>query len=190
MITTRSLKFGLLMATLAVAPIATGSAQGGGRPRGGERQGGAGRMDRAQLEQRFRQRLATLLRNQLGLTDEGMRQLSDVNQRFDLQRRELNRREMMARRTVREEVLKGDSADNSRVEQLMKEQFKIEHERIDLTEAEQRELSKFLTPVQRARYLGVQEQVRREMDQIRGRGMQPMGDPPQGGMRGRRPPPA
>ena len=178
------------MVGLAVAPLNTGSAQGGERQRGAQRQGGGGRMDRAQLEQRFRQRLATLLRTQLGLNDEGMRQLSDVNQRFDLQRRELNRREMMTRRTVREEVLKGDSADGARVEQLMKEQFKIERERIDLTEAEQRELSKFLTPVQRARYLGVQEQIRREMDQIRGRGRQGFGDPPQGGMRGRRPPPA
>jgi hypothetical protein len=186
--TTRSLKLGLMAVALMVAPLSTGSAQRGERQRGGQRQGGVGRVDRAQLEQNFRARLANLLRTQLGLTDDGMRQLSEVNQRFDLQRRELNRREMMTRRTVREEVLKGDSADNGRVEQLMKEQFKIEHERIDLVEAEQRELSKFLTPVQRARYLGVQEQVRREMDQLRGRGMQPMGDPP-AGMRGRRPPP-
>jgi periplasmic protein CpxP/Spy len=186
--TTRSLKLGLLMAALAVAPLATGNAQGGERQRGGQRQGGSGRMNRAQLEQNFRVRLANLLRTQLGLNDDGMRQLSDVNQRFDLQRRDLLRREMMTRRTIREEVLKGDSVDNAHVDQLMKEQFKIEHERIDLTEAEQRELSKFLTPVQRARYLGVQEQIRREMDQLRGRGMQPFGDPP-AGMRGRRPPP-
>ena len=185
---TRSLKLGVMLVALAVAPLASGNAQGGERQRGGQRQGGSGRMDRAQLEQRFRLRLANLLKTQLGLSDDRMRQLSDVNQRFDLQRRELNRREMMARRSVRQEVLKGDSADNGRVEQLMKDQFKIEHERIDLTEAEQGELSKFLTPVQRARYLGVQEQVRREMDQIRGRGMQGFGDPPQGGPRGRRPP--
>lgn len=187
--TTRSVKLGLLMATLLVAPLTEGGAQRGERQRGGERQGGAGRVNREQLEQRFRVRLANLLRTQLGLTDDGMRQLSDVNQRFDLQRRELNRREMMTRRTLREEVMKHDSADVPRVEHLLTEQFKIERERIDLTEAEQRELSKFLTPMQRARYLGVQEQIRREMDQIRGRGMQPMGDPPEG-IRGRRPPPA
>ena len=177
------------MVGLAVAPLTSGSAQGGERQRGAQRQGGGGRMDRAKLEQRFRQRLASLLRTQLGLKDDQMRQLSDVNERIDLQRRELNRREMMTRRTLREEVLKHDSADVGRVDELLKEQFKIERERIDLTEAEQRDLSKFLTPVQRARYLGVQEQIRREMDQIRGRGMQPMGEPP-AGVRGRRPPPA
>ena len=166
-----------------IAPLTSGSAQGG------RREAGVGRQNREQMEQRVRVRLANLLRTQLGLTEEGMRQLSDVNQRFDRDRRELLRREMMTRRSLREEVLKHDSANAVRVEQLLTEQFKIERERIDLTEAEQRELSKFLTPVQRARYLGVQEQVRREMDQLRRRGMQPMGDPPQGGQRGRRPPP-
>ena len=147
-------------------------------------------MNRQELELRFRLRLSTLLKTQLGLTDEGMRQLSDVNQRFDRQRWDMNRREMLTRRSLREEVLKLDSADAGRIEQLITDQFKIERERIDLTEAEQRELSKFLTPVQRARYLGVQEQIRREMDQLRGRGMQPMGDPPVGAdPRRRRPPP-
>ena len=175
--TTRSLKLGMLMALLVVSPLSTSAAQRGDRA--GVRQGGAGRANRGELEQLIRVRLATLLKTQLGLTDEGMRQLSEVNQRFDRQRREMNRREMMTRRSLREEVLKLDSADSGRVAQLITEQLKIERERIDLTEAEQGELSKFLTPVQRARYLGVQEQIRREMDQLRGRGMQPLGEPPQ-----------
>jgi ribosomal protein S18 len=180
----RSWKHGLLVTALLIAPLASASAQGE------RRQGGGARGNREQMEQRVRMRLANLLKTQLGLTDEGLRQLSEVNQRFDQDRRELLRREMMTRRSIRAEVLKLDSADAGRIDQLITEQFKIERERIDLTEREQRELAKFLTPVQRARYLGVQEQVRREMDQLRGRGMQPLGDPPQGGMRGRRPPPA
>ena len=182
---TRSFKLGLLSALLVLSPLSVSDAQ---RARqGGDRQGG-GRVNREQLEQRFRMQLATLLKTQLGLSDEGMRQLSDVNQRFDRQRRELNRREMMARRALRDEVLKHDSADVARVEQLLTDQFKFERERIDLTEAEQRELAKFLTPVQRARYLGVQEQVRRQMDQMRGRGREGFGEPPVGAPRGRRPP--
>ena len=148
---TRSLRLGLLSALLVLSPFAASDAQ---RPRqGGERQGG-GRGNREQLEQQFRSRLANLLKTQLGLTDEGMRQLSEVNQRFDVQRRNLNRREMMARRELRTEVLKQDSADLAKIDRLIAEQFKLERERIDLTEAEQRDLAKFLTPVQRARYLG------------------------------------
>ena len=184
---TRSLKLGLLSALLVVSPLSMSDAQRARQGGVGDRQGEA-RMNRQQMEQRFRMRLANLLKTQLGLTDEGMRQLSEVNQRFDVQRREMLRREMMTRRALRDEVLKQDSADGAKVERLMAEQFKIERERIDLTEAEQRELSKFLTPMQRARYLGVQEQLRREMDQLRGRGREGFGEPPPGGPRGRRPP--
>ena len=187
---TRSLELGLLSALLVVSPLSVSDAQGRARQGGGiEREAGA-RANRQQLEQRFRMRLANLLKTQLGLTDDGMRQLSEVNQRFDVQRRELNRRDMMNRRAMRDEVVRGDSGDAAKVERLMAEQFKIDRERIDLTEAEQRDLAKFLTPMQRARYLGVQEQLRREMDQLRGRGMQPLGEPPPGGPRGRRPPPS
>jgi periplasmic protein CpxP/Spy len=183
------LRLGLLSALLVVSPLSASDAQRARQGGGGDRQGG-GRGNREQLEAQFRSRLAKLLQTQLGLTDEGMRQLSEVNQRFDLQRRNLNRREMMARRELRDEVLKQDSADNAKVERLMAEQFKFERERIDLTEAEQRDLAKFLTPVQRARYLGVQEQMRRQMDQMRARGREGLGEPPPGGVRGRRPPPA
>ena len=165
---TRFVKAGLVMAVLAAAPLSTSDAQQRGRE---------GRQNREQLEARFRTRLANLLRTQLGLNDEQMRQLSEVNQRFDLQRRAIIRREMGTRRSLREEVLKQDSADAGRIDQLIADQFRIERERIDLTEAEQRELGKFLTPSQRARYLGVQEQIRREMDQMRFRG----GTPPDSG---------
>jgi protein CpxP len=184
---TRSFKLLMLTAALVGTPLVSGAAQGGDPQAERQRQGGPGRMNRAQMEQNFRVRLANLLKTQLGLTDEGMRQLSDVNQRFDRQRRDLLRREMMTRRGIRDEVLRGDSA--GKIDQLMMEQFKIERERIDLTEAEQRELGKFLTPVQRAKYLGVQEQIRREMDQMRGRGRSGPGDSADA-FRRKRPPPA
>lgn len=172
----------LALAALLVAPLQNGSAQGRGDR--------SGRPNREQMEVRLRQRLATLLKTQLGLDNDQMRQLSDVNQRFDQQRRDLIRREMMSRRGLRDEVMRGDSASAPRIDQLLADQLRIERERIDLTEAEQRELAKFLTPVQRAKYLGVQEQMRREMDQLRGRGMPPLGMPPDSTMRRRGRPPA
>jgi hypothetical protein len=185
---TRSLKLLTLVAMLVVTPLANGAAQGGEPPGGRQRQGGPGRMNREQMEQNFRAQLASLLKTQLGLNEDGMRQLSEVNQRFDRQRRELVRREMMTRRGMREEALRGDSANGARIDQLMADQFKIDRERIDLTEAEQRELAKFLTPLQRAKYLGVQEQIRRQMDQMRGRrGGMPSDQPPDS-FRRRRPP--
>ena len=50
------------------------------------------------------------------------------------------------------------------------------------------EIDALLSPVQRARYLGVQEQMRRQMDQMRARGREGLGEPPPGAPRGRRPP--
>ena len=180
----RTIRFAIIAGLLSVSPIAESEAQQR-ENRGGARQGG--RPDRAQMEQRFRQQLASMLRTQLGLNDDQMRQLSEVNQRFDVRRRELNRREMQTRRTLFDEVLKADSADAGRVDNLLAEQFKLDRERIDITEAEQRELSKFLTPVQRARYLGAQERIRRQMDDMRGRRAGPMDTPNDSGRR-RRPP--
>lgn len=180
---TRMVKWGLLAATLAVLPVTGSEAQ--------QRGDRGGRPNREVLEQRVRQRLATLLKTQLRLDDEQMRQLSEVNQRFDVQRRALVRRDMDTRRALRQEVIRRDSANQARVEQLLADQFRIERERFDLNQAEQRDLARFLTPVQRAQYLAVQEQIRREMDNLRGRGMPPMdglrpGD--DSGLR-RRPPP-
>ena len=177
--TFHSLKFAAMAGALVLSPLSMSEAQRGDRERNRD-----GRQNREQLEQRFRRNLANLLRTQLGLTDEQMRQLSEVNQRFDVQRREVMRREIQTRRGLRNDVVKRDSADADRIEQLLADQFKIDRERIDLTEAEQRELSKFLTPVQRARYLGVQEQIRRQMEDMRGRRNSSADD----SGRGRRPP--
>jgi len=179
----RLVRTGLLALVLSLVPVSTGMAQRGG----GMRQGQPNRM---QLEQRLRQRLATLLKTQLALDDQQMQQLSDVNQRFDVRRRALLQREFANRRALREEVMKKDSADGAHLETLLAEQFRIDRERIDLTEAEQRDLARFLSPVQRAQYMAVQEQFRREVEQLRGGRGGPPPDVPDSLARRRRPPPA
>jgi hypothetical protein len=171
---------GLCAALLFVVPSSEAAAQRGRDNRRGDQ------PNREQLEQRLRERLANMLRRELGLTDAQMQQLSEVNQRFDVRRRALFQREVANRRALRAEVVRGDTADQSKVDGFITEQFRIERERIDLTEAEQRELGRFLTASQRARYMGIQEQIRRELDQLRGRGRPGMG-PPDSGQR-RRPP--
>lgn len=145
-----------------------------------QQRGGRGRPDRAQLEQRFRERLAAVVRERLQLTDDQMRQLSEVNQRYDSQRRELFRREMQLRRDLRAQLIGRDNPSEEEVGRLLSEHLRIQRERITLLEAEQADLSRFLTAVQRARYLGIQEQVRREVDRRRS-----SADPDD---RGRRPP--
>jgi periplasmic protein CpxP/Spy len=115
--------------------------------------------DRAQLEERFRARFGEILKTRLSLSDAQLSQMIEV---------------FMEERTVRKEmrdVLKGseDQATQDRVAQLMDRALRVQRSRLDLMESEQRELSTFLTPVQRARYMGLQEQLRRRADEMRRR---------------------
>lgn len=71
--------------------------------------------------------------------------------------------------------------------QLLDDMLRLQRQRFVLHEDEQRELALFLTPVQRAKYFGLQEQMRRRMEEMRTQREtgKPVGQP----RRMRRPPP-
>ena len=69
---------------------------------------------------------------------------------------------------MREELADGASPNEDRLRKLLDDQLHVQRERIELMEAEQAELSKFMTPTQRARYFGIQEQMRRKVEVLRG----------------------
>src|SRR5512138_793977 len=119
------------------------------------------------LELQFRQRLAEVVRRRLNLNESQMRQLGQVNDRFELQRMRLLRQERQVRQALRAEVLAGDSANQPKVSDLLDQALKIQRDRLDLTEREQRELSTFLNPVQRAKYFAIQDELRRRMEELR-----------------------
>jgi hypothetical protein len=52
---------------------------------------------------------------------------------------------------------------------LLDEMPRLERRRVELMEREQRELAKFLSPVQRARYFGLQDELRRGMQELQQR---------------------
>jgi hypothetical protein len=122
---------------------------------------------RAQLEERFRRQLAQMLKNRLNLSDEQLRRLGEVNQRHEEQRRLLVQQERDVRMALREEMLAGERANQQRVSELLDRMIRIQRQRIDIVEREQRELSEFLTPMQRAQYAAVQEQLRRRIEEMR-----------------------
>jgi LTXXQ motif family protein len=128
------------------------------------------RRDRAALEQQFRERLEALLKERLALTDPQLAVLREVNNRLDGERRALFREERAVRNEMRE-ALKGgdDQATQDRVATLLERNRLVQRKRLDLMELEQRELSGVLTPVQRAKYLGLQEQLRRRAEDMQRR---------------------
>lgn len=161
--TERRIILALLALLLAAAPA---SAQGGGRLRE-PRVGAPGRQ---QLETRLRQRLWTITKNRVGFTDEQMNRLAQTSRGFDTRRRELAIDERQQRQLLRREILSG-SADQARVATALDRVLQIQRQRIDLQIEEQRAFAEFMTPVQRARYAALQEQLRRRAERLRGQRM-------------------
>lgn len=135
---------------------------------------------RAELEQRLRQRTGEIVQRRLGLTQDQMTKLQAANKDFEKQRMDLMTRERTTRQLLRAQVMMGDSANQTKVNHLLDQSIQIQRQRLDLLQSEQRELGKFLTPVQRAKYLGLQTEMRQRAQQLRkgqmqgGRGLGPM----------------
>lgn len=153
---------------------------------GPPRRDSASRVGGRAMEQQVQQRIATIMKDRLQLDDEQSRQLVEVTRSFERERMQVRGQEYRLRMAMRSQLLAGDTASQERVAELLEQMPRIERRRIDLMENEQRELAKFLTPVQRARYIALQEEIRRNMEQIRERRSSQPGSPPH--MRG--PPPS
>lgn len=126
---------------------------------------------RAELERRFQQRVDAMVRQRLELTDEQALKLREVASRAEMSRRVLRREEMQARKEMRDELLAGDNANVTKVADLLEQMPRLERRRIELMEQEQRELARFLSPVQRARYFALQDELRRNMQELQRRRM-------------------
>ena len=124
--------------------------------------------DRDAMQQRFQQRFAEVVRDRVGLDEEQMMKLTELNRRFESKRRDIFMRDRDIRIGLRDELADGVVPNDERVRKLLDDQLRVHRERIDLMEAEQGELSKFMTATQRARYFGIQEQMRRKVDELRG----------------------
>ncbi|MDP9178120.1 MAG: hypothetical protein M3O61_10615 [Gemmatimonadota bacterium] len=142
-------------------------------------------QQRQELERRFRERSAEIVRRQLQLNDDQMSRLRAVNQQFETQRLALFAEERRARQALRAE-LTSTAPNQQKVAALLDELMGVSRRRFDIQASEQRDLAKFLTPVQRAKYFGLQNQLRQRMEEVQKRGGQsggrrpPMMRPPGG----------
>jgi hypothetical protein len=122
--------------------------------------------NRAALEQRFREQSARVAQQRLGLTDAQLTQLSQSNSRFAPQQDQLVMQERETRRQLRMEMTAGNQANQEHVSALLDDALRLQKQRIALVEAEQKDLARFMTPVQRAGYLALQSQVRRRAQEL------------------------
>jgi Spy/CpxP family protein refolding chaperone len=125
---------------------------------------------RDMLEQRLRQRTGEVVQRRLQLTDDQMTKLQSSNRQFERQRSDLIARERQIRRDLRTQM-QAEKPDQNRVSQLLDQTMQLERQRLDLVQSEQRELAKFMTPVQRAKLFAIQTELRRRTQELRNRPM-------------------
>ena len=130
---------------------------------------GAETPARRMLEQQLRVRHGEIVRRQLGLTDDQFDQLQALTRKYETPRRDLNQRERYLRLSLRAELQLGDRADQSKVSGYLDQLTRVQQSRLDLFRQEQKDLSGFLSPVQRAKYAALQEQIRKRLTQMRQR---------------------
>lgn len=138
--------------------------------------------NRAALEQQFRERTAKVAQQKLGLTDAQLAQLEATSARYAPQLNQLVVQERDTRRQLRVEMTSGNQANQQHVSDLLDNTVSLQKQRIALVEAEQKDLARFLTPVQRARYIALQAQFRKRTQELsrdnatQGKGMGQRGD--------------
>lgn len=159
----------MVIGTLVLAGALSVPAAAQQRPRPQRPQAVAPRQEPANrdvLERRVRQAFSRAVRQRVGLNDEQMRRLADVSGRFDLERRQLLRDERSTRLSLRE-AMRSPSPDQRALDSGWAHLQELQRKRLDINEREDRELATFMTPLQRARYHALQEQVRRRLEELR-----------------------
>ncbi|MGQ0640654.1 MAG: hypothetical protein ACT4P6_07770 [Gemmatimonadaceae bacterium] len=141
--------------------------------------------DREALRRRFQERFGAVVKQRLQLNDSQVVRLGETNRRFEEQRRLLLQQERDVRMSLRDELLAEQQGrgNQQRVSTLLERAIAVQKQRVDLLETEQRELARFLNPTQRAKLLGMQDQLRRNAGDIRRRAE--AGGGPPGGLRER-----
>lgn len=107
------------------------------------------------------QRLGEVVQRRLDLTNDQALRLRAVSTRYARERQAVVAAERDARLVLRDEVPRGPGADQARVRQALDALVAAQQQRAALLAAEQRDLAAFLTPMQRARYLALQERAQR-----------------------------
>lgn len=137
-------------------------------------------LARQQLEGEIRRGFTRAVRERVGLTDDQMRRLAPVTQRHEQQRRQLMMDERTARLSLRL-AMTDSTPDQAKVADQLDRLVAIQKRRVELLEQEQKDLAAIMTPVQRARYMALQEQVRRRLEEMRQRRMGAGAPPPRDG---------
>lgn len=165
-----------MIAVLGAALATASGAMAQGRPirppRDAAARPGAQRLQemppaqRQEYERRIRQALARAVREKVGLDEDQMRKLAPVNRKYAQQRRAITEQERQIRVDLRREVMDTANTDQTKIADDQSRLLDLQRQRIETVQAEQKELLTFMTPLQVAKYRGLQEQLRRRVTEM------------------------
>jgi Spy/CpxP family protein refolding chaperone len=118
---------------------------------------------RAQIEERFSQHV----QDKLQLTPDQAAKLRASQERFGTQRRTLLRQQLERRRALEDQMQPGVAANADSVKRLMDGMQAGRAQMLKIEQDEDREMAGYLTPVQRARYQQMREQLMRRVTEMR-----------------------
>src|SRR5467141_168921 len=132
----------------------------------------AGRL-RAEIEQRFNDRV----KQELNLNADQATKLRATQERFGARRRDVMQQQLERRRSLENQMQPGIAANSDSVRRLMDGIQTGRAEMLKIEQDQDREMSGYLTPVQRARYQQMRERLMQRVGELRterreGRGMQ------------------
>lgn len=169
----------LLLALALSMPLSTEvlDAQGGARRRNGagelrpgrraaQQQPAAPAIRRQQLEQQVRRSFWRAAKMRIRFSDDQMLRLEQTSRRYDERRRALAQEERAHRVALRREILADSAADQTTISASLEELHQLQRQRLELQADEQKDYAAFMTPLQRAKFLTLQEQVRRRMQEL------------------------
>ena len=161
--TLRLAKSGIVLSVLLSLPVVV-PLEAQRRPPMGRREQGP---DRVQLERRVRARMAEMIREQLGLSEEEEARLNETVQGFEEQRQQMGRQEQALRRRVEALMLEGGQ-DQAEAAELLERMSALRIQEAALFQEEHEALLEVLTPVQVLRLVNLREQLGQRIRRLRG----------------------
>ncbi|MEP6730018.1 MAG: hypothetical protein ABJE10_05250 [bacterium] len=128
--------------------------------------GDAPGVQRQRLEQQVRQSFWKVAKQRIGFTDEQMLRVEQTSKKYDVRRRELAQQEKAQRVSLRSEMLADSAANQGAIASSLDKLHDLQRQRLDMQTEEQKELATYMTPLQRAKFLALQEQVRKRLQEI------------------------
>lgn len=157
-VTMHSIRSMLVASALVLGAGAIAEAQTPARPQAPEA---------LRLRQRIEDRFARRVQEDLGLDDQQAGRLKATASRWASKRRELEVQERELRTRLAQELRPGVAADQDDVGKLTDRLIDLKIDYVETYREEMRELERFLTPVQRAQYYRIRENLLQRVQEIR-----------------------